>query len=67
MDSMHEKAMEDEDEEIKKKPCEKIREKNEKCKATLKKIKEEFQKKNENKDTIKSMMFIIICINKQAF
>ena len=47
----------DEDDEIKKKTCEKIREKHEKFKASLKRIKEEFKKKNDNKDMLKSMMF----------
>ena len=45
-----------ENEEIRRKACDKIREKHEKFKISLKKLKEEFQKKNENKDLIKSMM-----------
>lgn len=44
------------EEDIKRKACDKIREKHEKLRTTLKKLKEEFKRKNENKDLMKSMM-----------
>jgi len=59
MDGLMEKNFADDD-EIKKKTCEKIREKVDKCKTFLKRIKEEFRKKNENKDDIQSMMYRIL-------
>ena len=55
IESMMEKNFGDDD-EIKKKTCEKIRERVEKSKTFLKKIKDEFKKKSENKDDIQSML-----------
>lgn len=57
----------DDDEEIKRKDCEKSRERLEKLKYSLKKIKEEFQKKADNRDLILSMMFFTVFSRKPLF